>query len=88
MSFDTNYRRKLWSESEARPTLIELARSCDILLTDPDDARIIMGKKLDDDPIRALDELLSLGPSTIVYKLEFRRVLPESLTEKKQPVFR
>ncbi len=69
VSFDTNYRRKLWSESEARPTLIELARSCDILLTDPDDARIIMGKKLDDDPITALDELLSLGPSTIVYKL-------------------
>jgi len=74
-SFDTNYRRKLWSESEARPTLIELARSCDILLIDPDDARIIMGKKLDDDPIRALDELVSLGPSTIVYKLGASRGL-------------
>jgi 2-dehydro-3-deoxygluconokinase len=69
ISFDTNYRRKLWSEEEAKPVLIEMARQSDILLTDPDDARILMGHKVDDDPINALDELEKLGPSTIVYKL-------------------
>jgi len=75
ISFDTNYRRKLWSEADARPVLLEIARDCDVLLTDPDDARILMGKKLDDDPINALDELESLGPSTIVYKLGAARGL-------------
>jgi sugar/nucleoside kinase (ribokinase family) len=69
VSFDTNYRRKLWTEEEARPTLISMARDCDILLTDPDDARILMGHKVDEEPLKALDELESLGPSTIVYKL-------------------
>lgn len=69
ISFDTNYRKKLWSEEEAKPTLIEMARNSDILLTDPDDARILMGHKPDQDPINALDELEKLGPSTIVYKL-------------------
>jgi len=75
ISFDTNYRRKLWTESEARPTLIEAARDADILFTDPDDARILMGKKVDDDPLKALDELEALGPSTIVYKLGATRGL-------------
>lgn len=75
ISFDTNYRRKLWTESEARPVLIEIARECDVLLTDPDDARILMERKVDDDPINALDELESLGPSTIVYKLGASRGL-------------
>jgi sugar/nucleoside kinase (ribokinase family) len=75
ISFDTNYRRKLWTEAEARPVLIEMARDSDVLLTDPDDARILMGRKVDDDPITALDELEALGPSTIVYKLGATRGL-------------
>jgi sugar/nucleoside kinase (ribokinase family) len=69
ISFDTNYRKKLWSEEKARPTLIEMARDCDILMTDPDDARILLGTKIEDDPLEALDQLEKLGPSTIVYKL-------------------
>ena len=75
ISFDTNYRKKLWTEAEARPTLIEAARDSDILLTDPDDARILLGKKINDDPLNALDELEALGPSTIVYKLGASRGL-------------
>ncbi len=75
ISFDTNYRRKLWTEAEARQTLIEISRDCDLLLTDPDDARILMGKKVDEDPLQALDELEALGPSTIVYKLGAARGL-------------
>jgi 2-dehydro-3-deoxygluconokinase / 2-dehydro-3-deoxygalactonokinase len=75
ISFDTNYRKKLWTEAEARPTLIEAARDSDILLTDPDDARILLGKKINEDPLIALDELEALGPSTIVYKLGASRGL-------------
>jgi 2-dehydro-3-deoxygluconokinase / 2-dehydro-3-deoxygalactonokinase len=75
ISFDTNYRKKLWTEADARPTLIEVARECDILLTDPDDARILLGRSLEDDPLKALDELEALGPSTIVYKLGASRGL-------------
>jgi len=75
ISFDTNYRKKLWSVEAARPTLIDMARQSDILLTDPDDAKILMGRKVDDDPIKALDELEKLGPSTIVYKLGASRGL-------------
>ncbi len=73
--FDTNYRRKLWTEADARPTLLEIARDCDVLMTNPDDARILMERKVDEDPIKALDELESLGPSTIVYKLGATRGL-------------
>jgi 2-dehydro-3-deoxygluconokinase/2-dehydro-3-deoxygalactonokinase len=68
VSFDTNYRRKLWTESEAKPTLLEIARSCDFLMTDPDDAKIILGRT-PDEPSDALEELGRLGPSTVVYKL-------------------
>ncbi len=75
ISFDTNYRKKLWTEVEARPTLIDAARDSDILLTDPDDARILLGKKTNEDPLIALDELEVLGPSTIVYKLGASRGL-------------
>jgi 2-dehydro-3-deoxygluconokinase / 2-dehydro-3-deoxygalactonokinase len=75
ISFDTNYRKKLWTEAEARPTLIAAARDSDILLTDPDDARILLGKKINEDPLIALDELEALGPSTIVYKLGASRGL-------------
>lgn len=75
ISFDTNYRKKLWTEEKARPTLIEMARDSDILMTDPDDARILMGSKVDDNPLVALDQLEKLGPSTIVYKLGATRGL-------------
>jgi len=74
VSFDTNYRKKLWTESEAKPTLLEIARSCDILLTDPDDARIILGKK-PGEPAEALEELGGLGPSSIIYKLGAKKGL-------------
>ena len=69
VSFDTNYRRKLWSEAEARPVFFEIATKAGILLTDPGDLRILLGKKPPDEPFEVLDELSSLGPSTIVYKL-------------------
>jgi len=75
ISFDTNYRKKLWTESDARPVLINAARDSDLLFTDPDDVRILTGKKPDEDPLRALDDLSSLGPSTIVYKLGASRGL-------------
>jgi sugar/nucleoside kinase (ribokinase family) len=68
VSFDTNYRKKLWTEADAKPTMLEIARQADILLTDPDDARIMLGKKPGEQN-EVLEELCALSPSTVVYKL-------------------
>ncbi len=69
VSFDTNYRKKLWTEAEARPIILEIARQADILLTDPDDVRIMLGRKKPGEQNEALEELAALGPATVVYKL-------------------
>jgi 2-dehydro-3-deoxygluconokinase len=70
ISFDTNYRRKLWSASEARTVLMEMATKCDILFTDPDDVAILFGgggSGSDNDG--TLSNLSDLGPSVVVLKL-------------------
>jgi len=43
ISFDVNYRAKLWSAESARATLIELMRSADILLLTREDAEGVFG---------------------------------------------
>jgi 2-dehydro-3-deoxygluconokinase len=74
VSFDTNYRKKLWTEADAKPILQQMAKQSDILLTDPDDARILLGKPTGDLE-ETLEELSTLGPKTIVYKLGATRGL-------------
>ena len=68
VSFDTNYRKKLWSPEEARPVLKEMSEKADILFLDPDDASLIQGRRLADSG-EIFRVFKNLGPETIVLKL-------------------
>lgn len=68
VSFDPNYRKKLWSVQEARPVMQEIAKRTNILFVDISDAKIILGRDLSD-ANEALEDLLSLGPEIVVLKL-------------------
>jgi 2-dehydro-3-deoxygluconokinase len=64
--FDPNYRSKLWSPSEARPVMRDLAARCDLLLPGRDEAELMTGES---DPATAARQLSALGPSMVVVKL-------------------
>lgn len=66
VSFDTNIRLKLWRPEEAREGLMSYISHADVLFTDVNDSRILLGK---DDPSDALEEFLSMGPGTVVVKM-------------------
>ncbi|MEM3134112.1 MAG: sugar kinase [Candidatus Bathyarchaeia archaeon] len=67
VSFDTNIRLKLWpSKEKARETLLPIVEGANILLTEPEDAEILIGEK---DPQKIIDKMLSMGPETVVVKL-------------------
>lgn len=53
VSFDVNYRARLWSKDAAAPVLRELASRCDIVLVGRDEAESLWDTPTDDD-IRAL----------------------------------
>jgi len=67
VSFDPNIRFHLWRKSreEIREEVIDVARSCDILLPSEEEAEFLTGKKAED----AAEEFLSWGPSTVAVKL-------------------
>lgn len=66
VSFDPNYRRRLWSPEEARPVFIEIARRSDVILPGLDEGEIITGQTGAEAVARAL---LALGPSLVAVKL-------------------
>ena len=45
ISCDLNYRKNLWSPEEARETMPELVRYCDVLIGNEEDAEIALGMK-------------------------------------------
>ena len=57
---------KLWSETQARQTLIEFAKEADVLLPGRDEAEFLTGEA---DPVRAGRLLLQAGPQVVVVKL-------------------
>lgn len=67
ISYDLNYREKLWSQKIAkniyRTTIEEFA---DIVSFNKEEARIL---DLPSDPFKAVEEVLSMGPKTVAYKL-------------------
>lgn len=65
-AFDPNVRLKLWSETQARQTLIEFAKEADVLLPGRDEAEFLTGEA---DPVRAGRLLLQAGPQVVVVKL-------------------
>ena len=66
ISFDTNVRRKLWTNDNARRVLRPLCESADIIFTSPSDAKIIFNIE---DPKSIAKMLHDRGVRTVVVKL-------------------
>ena len=65
VSFDPNFRPRLWSASQARDTLLPLMRAADILLIGHEDAQALLEVDSDDD---ALTAAAALGAQVVVLK--------------------
>ncbi|MFC9918149.1 sugar kinase [Agromyces binzhouensis] len=65
VSFDINYRSRLWSIDRAVPVLRELASHADIVLAGQDEAQLVTGQL---DLAAQLDALTALGPTQVVLK--------------------
>jgi 2-dehydro-3-deoxygluconokinase len=61
VSFDVNYRARLWSPDEARPVLTDLAARADVLFAGEDEAELLTGSP---DP----EALARLGPPEVIVK--------------------
>ncbi|MEM8530281.1 MAG: sugar kinase [Chloroflexota bacterium] len=72
ISFDPNYRARLWDTETAKATLIPLIEHADILLIGHEDAQAVLGE---DQPERILERATQLGPTIIVLKLAEQGVL-------------
>ena len=66
VSFDTNIRLKLWNPENARKTILEYLSYMNIFFTDINDSRILIGEE---DPAKAAERFLELGPETVVVKM-------------------
>ncbi len=65
VSYDVNYRSRLWKSSDARASTEMLLRLVDILFVGHEEATALWGWDSD----AALEELTKLGPSEVVLKL-------------------
>ncbi len=78
VSFDPNYRSRLWAPEAARAALLPLIRDCDILLIGHEDARAVLGIHVQEDAQgdqQLLEAMLNLGPGIIVLKCAERGAL-------------
>jgi 2-dehydro-3-deoxygluconokinase len=66
ISYDPNLRRKLWTEEEARRTLLSLIPLCDIFLPGIEEAEFLIGERPEEE-YGAL--FLKLGVSAVILKL-------------------
>jgi len=87
ISFDTNIRLRLWSKEKARETLLPMLRDATIVLTEPDDAEILLGKR---EPEHIIDAVLQMGcPKIVVVKLgEEGAVAATEAGSVKKPAFK
>uniref|UniRef100_A0AAU3GQ91 Sugar kinase n=1 Tax=Streptomyces sp. NBC_01401 TaxID=2903854 RepID=A0AAU3GQ91_9ACTN len=65
VSFDVNYRSRLWSEEEARTELLQLLPFIDVLFSSDDEASLLT-QRTAASPEENAQALLRLGPSTVV----------------------
>ncbi len=66
VSFDPNLRRKIWTELEARETLLSLVPLCDLFLPGIEEAEFLLGSNT----VEALgSEFLKMGPKVVAIKL-------------------
>jgi 2-dehydro-3-deoxygluconokinase len=66
VSFDSNFRLKLWSLDDAREAITQAAALCDIFLPSVDDVMALSGLN---DPDAIVDWSHALGAATVVLKL-------------------
>jgi 2-dehydro-3-deoxygluconokinase len=69
ISFDLNFRSRLWDAASAAPVFRELAAGADILFAGDDEARIALGCDASTEPDALADALVELGPGEVVVKL-------------------
>ncbi|CAM3792007.1 sugar kinase [Cohnella lubricantis] len=65
ISFDPNLRRKLWSEEQARETLLSLIPLCDIFMPGLEEAEFLVGSRSEEDYGA---HFLTMGASAVVLK--------------------
>ena len=66
ISFDPNIRLKLWSEEEARETILEMVKLTDLLFPGKEEAELLLGLT---EPEEIADTFLKLGVQTVALKL-------------------
>ena len=67
VSFDVNYRSKLWSREAAGGGLLDLLRACDVVFAGPEEASLFVPAH--EDPHALATALSDLGPAQAVIKL-------------------
>ena len=72
VSFDPNLRRKLWTEEEARSTLLSLIPLCDLFLPGLDEAEFLLGEQAEE---QYGQRFAKMGPRAVVLKLGERGAL-------------
>lgn len=86
ISFDTNVRLGLWSKEEARKTLVPMLKKAEIVLIEPQDAEILIGKK---EPDQIAEDLLSMGVEVVAVKLGAEGAAAYTAKEKaRKPAFK
>jgi 2-dehydro-3-deoxygluconokinase len=72
VSFDPNYRPKLWEPAVARAALLPIIQQCDLLLMGHEDAQAVLGV---DDEEQMLHAAAACGPRVVVLKRAERGAL-------------
>jgi 2-dehydro-3-deoxygluconokinase len=67
VSFDVNYRRKLWSPDDARAALRPLLGSMDVLFAGLDEAQLLLDSEVTD-AVELAKRLAELGPTEVLIK--------------------
>jgi 2-dehydro-3-deoxygluconokinase len=68
VSFDLNYRSKLWSKEDAAIAYRDMIPRADIVFAGEDEAAIALGKKGNEDPLTLAAGLASCGPREAIIK--------------------
>lgn len=71
VSFDVNFRTKLWAPDTARPVLADLAARSDVLFAGVEEARLLLGSEIDPaetDRLVLAAKLARHGPRDVVIK--------------------
>jgi 2-dehydro-3-deoxygluconokinase len=72
ISFDPNYRPRLWKPEEAQAALTPIIRACDILLMGHEDARAVLNVEHEE---AMLEIAAAMGPKIVVLKRSERGAL-------------